>query len=117
MAELAQAHGRAHSGWIEELAGGTVLLSWFFIHTSFATHYAHEFWRAKSGFTFPGEGEPNYSEFPYFSFSTAVAKQVSDVSTKSGGMRKLVFAHSMVTYLFNTAVIALGVYIAASLAA
>jgi uncharacterized membrane protein len=42
---------------------------------------------------------------------------VSDVSTKSGGMRKLVFAQSMVTYLFNTAVIALGVYIAASLAA
>jgi uncharacterized membrane protein len=117
VAELAQAHGRAHSGWIEALAGGTVLLSWFFIHTIFATHYAHEFWRAKSGLTFPGNDEPNYSEFLYFSFCIAVASQVSDVSTQSEGMRKLVFAHSMVAYLFNTAVIALGVNIAASLAA
>ena len=116
IAELAQAHGHAHSGWIEALAGGTVIVSWFFIHTIFATHYAHEFWRAKSGLTFPGNKNPNYSEFLYFSFCIAVASQVSDVSTQSAGMRKLVFAHSMVAYLFNTAVIALGVNIAASLA-
>ncbi|MGI4956410.1 MAG: DUF1345 domain-containing protein, partial [Janthinobacterium lividum] len=42
--------------------------------------------------------------------------QVSDVSTQTASMRKLVLAHSMVAYLFNTAVIALGVNIAASLA-
>ncbi|WP_158804357.1 DUF1345 domain-containing protein [Acidisoma sp. L85] len=70
-----------------------------------------------SGLTFPGNDEPNYSEFFHFSFCVAVASQVSDVSTQSEGMRKLVFAHSMVTYLFNTAVMALGVNIAASLAA
>ena len=45
-----------------------------------------------------------------------VVQLLSDVSTQSAGMRKLVFAHSMVAYLFNTAVIALGVNIAASLA-
>lgn len=113
--ELAQAHGKPHGGPLEGLGGVTVLLSWFFIHTIFATHYAHEFWR-RGGLVFPGNDRPNYSEFLYFSFCIAVASQVSDVSTQSASMRKLVLAHSMVAYLFNTAVITLGVNIAASLA-
>ena len=66
--------------------------------------------------TFPGNDTPNYSEFLYFSFCMAVASQVSDVSTQSELMRKLVLTHSLVSYLFNTAIIALGVNIAASLA-
>jgi len=116
VAELARVHGTPHAAWAEALAGATVLLSWFFIHTVFATHYAHEFWRHGTGLAFPGNPAPNYSEFLYFSFCIAVASQVSDVSTQDAAMRRLVLAHSMVAYLFNTAIIALGVNIAASLA-
>lgn len=116
VAELARVHGAPHAGWTEALAGSTVLLSWFFIHTVFATHYAHEYWGHGQGLTFPGNDRPTYSEFLYFSFCIAVASQVSDVSTQSAAMRQLVLAHSMVAYLFNTAIIALGVNIAASLA-
>ena len=112
---LAQTHGKAHAAPLEGLAGLTVLLSWFFIHTIFATHYAHEFWR-RGGLQFPGNDRPNMSEFLYFSFCMAVASQVSDVMTQSASIRKLVLAHSLVSYLFNTAIIALGVNIAASLA-
>lgn len=115
VAELAQMHGKPHAGWLDGLAGLTVLLSWVFVHTIFATHYAHEFWR-KGGLTFPGNEKPNYSEFLYFSFCMGVASQVSDVSTQSPSMRQLVLVHSLVAYLFNTAIIALGVNIAASLA-
>lgn len=116
VAELARVHGAPHPGWTEALAGATVVLSWFFIHTVFATHYAHEFWLNGSGLSFPGNEEPAYSEFLYFSYCIAVASQVSDVSTQSAGMRRLVLAHSMIAYIFNTAIIALGVNIAASLA-
>lgn len=116
VAELARVHGAPHAGWSEALAGATVLLSWFFIHTVFATHYAHEFWRRGDGLLFPGNPAPTYPEFLYFSFCIAVASQVSDVSTQNAAMRQLVLAHSMVAYLFNTAIIALGVNIAASLA-
>ncbi len=130
VAELARVHGTPHAGWAGALAGATVVLSWFFIHTVFATHYAHEFWRGggadagapdggareAGGLAFPGNARPNYSEFLYFSFCIAVASQVSDVSTQTASMRTLVLAHSMVAYLFNTAIIALGVNIAASLA-
>ena len=116
VAELAGTHGQPHAGWTEALAGLTVLLSWVFIHTIFATHYAHEFWRTGSGLAFPGNDRPDYGEFLYFSFCIAVASQVSDVSTQTAGMRRLVLLHSLIAYLFNTAVIALGVNIAASLA-
>ena len=116
VAELARTHGQPHSAWTEALAGATVLLSWLFIHTIFATHYAHEFWRSQSGMAFPGNDRPDYGEFLYFSFCIAVASQVSDVSTQTPGMRRLVLLHSLIAYLFNTAVIALGVNIAASLA-
>ena len=112
--ELAQIHGKHHGGWLMALAGSTVLLSWFFVHTIFTTHYAHDFWR-DGGLLFPGNDRPGISEFFYFSFCMAVASQVSDVSTQSAGMRQLVLAHSLVSYLFNTAIIALGVNIAASL--
>ncbi len=115
VAELAQMHGKPHAAWLDGLAGLTVLLSWIFVHTIFTTHYAHEFWRS-GGLAFPGNDKPNYSEFLYFSFCIAVASQVSDVATESASMRKLVLAHSLVAYLFNTAIIALGVNIAASLA-
>ena len=114
--ELAHAHGAPDAAWAETLAGGTVLLSWLFIHTIFATHYAHEFWRRGTGLAFPGNPAPTYSEFLYFSFCIAVASQVSDVATQTPDMRRLVLLHSLVAYLFNTAVIALGVNIAASLA-
>ncbi len=113
--ELAQIHGKHHAGWLTALAGATVVLSWFFVHTIFTTHYAHDFWRS-GGLLFPGNDRPGIGEFFYFSFCMAVASQVSDVSTQSAGMRRLVLAHSMVSYLFNTAIIALGVNIAASLA-
>ena len=111
--ELAQIHGRHHAGWLMALAGATVVLSWFFVHTIFTTHYAHDYWR-DGGLLFPGNDRPGISEFFYFSFCMAVASQVSDVSTQSAGMRRLVLAHSLVSYLFNTAIIALGVNIAAS---
>ncbi len=113
--ELAQVHGKADAGPLGALSGCTVLLSWFFVHTIFANHYAHEFWR-RGGLSFPGNDRPGYGEFMYFSFCMAVASQVSDVSTQSAGMRRLVLVHSLVSYLFNTAIIALGVNIAASLA-
>ncbi len=116
VAELARVHGHPDAGWTEALAGTTVLLSWVFIHMIFATHYAHEFWRRDGGLTFPGNAAPGYMEFLYFSFCIAVASQVSDVSTQSAAMRRIVLLHSLIAYLFNTAVIALGVNIAASLA-
>ena len=58
-----------HYGLYVALAIGTVVLSWTFIHTIFALHYAHEFYGSgehKNGLRFPGDGQPDYWDFVYF---------------------------------------------------
>jgi uncharacterized membrane protein len=99
------------------LATVTILLSWAFIHTIFALHYAHEFYteHPKSAcLAFPGEDNPDYWDFVYFSFVIGMTSQVSDVAVTSHGVRQTVAAHGIVSFLFNVALLALTVNIAAS---
>lgn len=94
----------------------TTLLSWLFIHTMFALHYAHEYYaehRGKGGgMRFPGGGNPNYWDFVYFSFVIGTSTAVSDVPVTSATIRKTVTAHGLVAFVFNVTMIALTVSIA-----
>jgi uncharacterized membrane protein len=99
------------------LATATILLSWAFIHTIFALHYAHEFYDESGGrgMAFPGgDEEPDYWDFVYFSFVIGMTSQVSDVGVTSKQIRRTVAAHGVVSFLFNAALLALTVNIAAS---
>jgi uncharacterized membrane protein len=99
------------------LATATIALSWFFIHTIFALHYAHEFYGSgakTSGLDFPGNEEPDYWDFVYFSFVIGTTAQVSDVTIVSRPIRHVVIAHSIVSFFFNASLLALMVNIAAS---
>jgi uncharacterized membrane protein len=111
------------------LAGMTILLSWIFMHTIFALHYAHDFYSENasdksahtaekttkgSGLSFPGEPTPDYWDFVYFSFVIGMTSQVSDVAVTSRPLRRLVAAHGVVSFLFNVTLLALLVNIAAS---
>jgi uncharacterized membrane protein len=99
------------------LAALTIMLSWAFIHTIFALHYAHEFYdeSAGRGMEFPGgDPEPDYWDFIYFSFVIGMTSQVSDVGVTSKVIRRTVAAHGIVSFVFNAALLALTVNIAAS---
>jgi len=99
------------------LASLTILLSWAFIHTIFALHYAHEFYdeTASGGLAFPGDDrEPDYWDFVYFSFVIGMTSQVSDVGVTSKQIRRTVAAHAVVSFVFNVALLALTVNLAAS---
>ena len=99
------------------LATLTIMLSWAFIHTIFALHYAHEFYdeSAGRGMAFPGgDMEPDYWDFVYFSFVIGMTSQVSDVGVTSKVIRRTVAAHGIVSFVFNAALLALTVNIAAS---
>lgn len=118
--ELIAAKGSPHADVAAGLAAATVLLSWTFLHVFFAQHYAHDYWldRPKPGersLDFPGNDQPDYLEFLYFSFTVGMTAQVSDVTTRSAAMRRLVLMHGALSFLFNTAVLALGVNLAAGL--
>jgi len=99
------------------LAVVTIGLSWAFIHTIFALHYAHEFYaeNGERGMAFPGgEEEPDYGDFLYFSLVIGMTSQVSDVGISTKRIRRTVAAHGVVSFFFNTALLALMVNIAAS---
>jgi uncharacterized membrane protein len=107
------------SNWLSPaLALSTVVLSWVFIHTIFAFHYAHDFYGEaeggrKGGLKFPGDGpkeedpDPGYWDFVYFSFVIGMTFQVSDVQVTNKSVRRLVVFHGIVSFFFNVAVLAL----------
>lgn len=118
-AELATVGGATRQPGQLILATATVALSWAFIHSIFALHYAHEFYgegrdRQIGGMTFPNDEAPDYWDFTYFSFTIGMCAQVSDVTVSSKTIRRTVLAHSIVSFLFNAALLALTVNIAAS---
>jgi len=100
------------------LATVTIALSWTFIHTIFALHYAHEYHaehrKGGGGLAFPGDQPPDYWDFIYFSFVIGMTSQVSDVAVTSKAIRKTVTAHGIVSFVFNVALLALTVNMAAS---
>lgn len=119
--ELIAAKGSPHAGVAAGLAAVTVLLSWLFLHVFFAQHYAHDYWldsqdrEAPKSLDFPGNEQPDYLEFLYFSFTIGMTAQVSDVVTRTAAARRVVLLHGALSFLFNTAVLALGVNLAAGL--
>jgi uncharacterized membrane protein len=117
--ELAGAKGNQPTPMAMALAVVTIMLSWAFIHVIFALHYAHEFYgegsdKREGGLQFPEDDEPDYWDFIYFSFVVGMTFQVSDVVVTSKIVRRLVVAHGVVSFVFNTALLALMVNIAAS---
>lgn len=96
------------------LAIGTILLSWTFVHTEFALHYAHEFYgegrdKKIGGLDFPGRQSPDYWDFFYFSLVIGMTSQVSDVSISSRPLRGVVSMHGVLSFFFNLVVLALTV--------
>lgn len=98
------------------LAVITIVLSWATIHTTFALHYAHDYYRGTKagGLAFPGDDEPDYWDFVYFSFVIGMTAQVSDVGITNKIIRRTAAAHGVISFIFNTALVALMVNIAAS---
>jgi uncharacterized membrane protein len=105
--------------WHYGFTASTVLCSWLMVSVLFTFHYAHVFYRSpgnKRALAFPeGDIQPDYWDFLYFSFTIAVAAQTSDISVKSPVMRKVVLAQSILSFLFNAAILGLSINIAAGL--
>jgi uncharacterized membrane protein len=118
-AELAAVErSNPHYGLYSALAVSTVVLSWAFIQTIFALHYAHEFYGAgahKNGLRFPEDNQPDYWDFVYFSFVIGMTFQVSDVAVTLKSVRRTVVAHGVLSFFYATAIVAMTVNIAAGL--
>jgi len=89
-----------------------MFLSWFLVHTTFSMRYAHLYYGDSetgkgSGLEFPGDDEPDFIDFAYFSFVLGMTFQVSDVEISSRQIRRLSLLHSLIAFIFNTVIVAL----------
>jgi len=92
-----------------------MFLSWFLIHTIFTLRYAHIFYgdhetrpnTHAGGLEFPGDSKPEYLDFAYYSFVLGMTFQVSDVQITSKRLRSLAMLHGLLSFVFNTIMIAL----------
>ena len=98
------------------LALATVIFSWSVVHTVFGLRYAHTFYgdsddpgadQHAGGLLFPGGRLPDYFDFAYFSFVVGMTCQVSDVQITSRRMRRLTLLHGVLSFGFNTVILAL----------
>ena len=107
LVELSSTAGRRP--WQVVVAAATIVLSWAFVHTMFALHYAHECYSEgrTGGLTFPGAGEPDYWDFIYFAFTIGMTSQVTDVAVTSRSVRRTVTAHGVTSFIFNVGFLAL----------
>jgi uncharacterized membrane protein len=111
-----------HRGWQITLVAGTLFMSWLVTHVTFAFRYAHEFYARDAGgpdidrgLDFPGEKAPDYLDFLYFALVLGMTFQVSDVQITSRKLRRVAALHGLLSFLFNTVIIAFTVNIAAGL--
>jgi uncharacterized membrane protein len=100
--------------------GGTVLIvasliavitAWFLTHTGFTLRYAHLYYRdddeGEGGLLFPGERKPSDFDFAYFAFTVGMCFQVSDVTVSSPQIRRAVLGHALLSFAYNTVILAL----------
>jgi uncharacterized membrane protein len=123
VAELSTA--KAAGGHLEAshiaLGGVTVMLSWAFMQTMFALHYAHEYYIGRGGIIakgldFPGGKEtPDYWDFVYYAFVIGTSTATADVNISSSIMRRTTTLHCVVAFFFNTTILALTINISAGL--
>ncbi len=98
----------------------TVAGSWLLVPVLFTQNYASRYYGNEhhGGLQFPGleaSNPPDYLDFLYFSFTIAVASQTADVVVTSRPMRRLVLTQSVLSFVFNTTILALTINIAAGL--
>jgi uncharacterized membrane protein len=94
-----------------------VIVCWLMLHIIFTFRYAHMFYgndkdnksTHRGGLGFPGNLEPDYLDFAYFSFVIGMTFQVSDVTILDRVIRRTVLFHALIAFVFNTVIIALSV--------
>ena len=96
-------------------------LGWLTLHTIASFHYANLYYAPlSSGGTapleFPGGAKPNAWDFLYYSLVVGMTAQVSDVQVRSTRLRRATMGHGVLSFFFNTVLLAMAVNAAVAIA-
>lgn len=108
------------------LSFSCIVCSWILVHTVFTLRYAHLYYRSTEGgrnagkqqhrgLEFPDDAEPDFLDFTYFSFVIGMTFQVSDVTISSRELRRLALVHALLSFAFNTLLVALTINVVSGL--
>jgi uncharacterized membrane protein len=94
-----------------------VICSWFLLHTIFTYRYALLYYGDHPldpdlhtvGLQIPNELWPDYLDFAYFAFVIGMTFQVSDIEISSRTIRRVALMHGILSFLFNTVIVALAI--------
>ncbi len=98
--------------------------AWLLLHTLFTLRYAHVYFSddpnasppaKRGGLQFPGAPPTRYWDFAYYAFTIGMTAQTSDTGVTSLRMRQLTLVHGLLSFIFNTAIVALGVNVVSSI--
>ena len=100
-----------------------VTCSWVLLHIMFAYRYALLYYGDHPldpdthtvGLQIPNELWPDYLDFCYFSFVIGMTFQVSDIEISSRQIRRVALVHGMLSFLFNTVIVALTINVVVDL--
>lgn len=116
--------GSSQTGWHAALVALTIVNSWCLVHTVLTLHYAHLCYHIAEkslakpkdmGVIFPNETQPDFLDFAYFSFVIGMTCQVSDVQITSRQIRRLALLHGLLSFGFNTVILAMTINIASGM--
>ncbi|ODT02435.1 MAG: hypothetical protein ABS58_17475 [Mesorhizobium sp. SCN 65-20] len=104
-------------------------LGWFTLHAMASVHYAHLYWKGDrsettsthsrkpvGGLVFPGTDRPVGWDFLYFAVVIGMTAQTADTAISTTAMRRAVMVHSVLSFFFNTIIVAAAVNLVVSLA-
>jgi uncharacterized membrane protein len=90
-----------------------VAAAWVLTHTMYTLRYAHLYYRdgveREGGLAFPGGGHPSYLDFAYYAFTVGMCFQVSDVTVTNPRLRHETLAHALLSFLYNTVILAVAI--------
>ena len=87
-----------------------VISAWGVLHTSYTLHYAYLYYRSEEsagGLDFPGGQSPKQLDFAYFAFTIGTSFAVSDVSVTEPAIRRAVLGHQILSFFYNTSILAI----------
>jgi uncharacterized membrane protein len=114
--------GHGQSQWVMLLSASTLVLNWLVVQVLYTLHYTHRYFGDRNadgqpdgGIEFPGDPPTTYRDFIYVSVCVGATCQVSDFNITTSRFRNLVTTHAIITFIFNTMVLALGINIIGNL--
>lgn len=100
---------RHATGWTQFALAGiaalSVAASWGLIQADYMLRYAKLYYDGSRGIMFNQDGDPEYTDFAYFSVGLGMTYQVADTNVTRNAIRRIVIAQTTIAYLFGALIL------------